>query len=387
MGKNRQLVIVFAAVGLGLCIASVLLFRLVRDIVDAPAAPVAVQGDKPGSEFHSGHPEPLVQDNDPNLDSSPVPPAIAIEDSTGPEPDSLENLKTALADSSLSTERRNDLLKRVVEAGDKYVPGLIETLRTGSEEQRECSAAALAMIGTSDSVAPLIDAIRQSRDPRMRENLRSTLDLISGTEANPVLLTLLGEGANRDLVEAAKTALARNADAATVQDLATAIDNESGKETPNRTAISDRVQTFMKIDNKSLTAPLSSFLAGEHSTGTVLGSASALANIGSAEAMAVFVDSAGVATGNTREILLTVLGNIKPVKTEGFPVLQKALLSSPHEDLRISAARAVSAYPRQLAQPVLEQALETETSEKVKSVINKEKAKVSGNAPTNVPPD
>ncbi len=315
-------------------------------------------------------------------DKSPVESALAptVSEKNTPtvKTDLIEELKKALAKTNSTEGKPHELLKKIVANGNKYVDELTELLEKGNAEEKEYSAAALAMIGTSQSVGPLIQAVKNCEDPRLRDNLRGSFDLISKSEAAPVLLECLGERANRDVVETAKEVLARNANPAILQSLTSRIDEESNKESPQRLIISDGVQTFMKINRKELFVPLSTILEEEHSTATILGAGMALANISSTEAAKALVDATSTSQGDKKEVLLNVISNIKPQGTADFVVYRDTLISQSDKDLRIAAARAVSKYSPQLALPVLKKAVENETSEEVRKAIRIEIGKISG---------
>ena len=120
-------------------------------------------------------------------------------------------LQVAKEGMTVSTE---DRIRELAQQGEVVVPELVKMLMSDAPvEVREPAARALALIGSGEAIAAILDQLGRETDPDARDLLSRTLQLMSGASAGTKLVDTLTTATDPVIERAVRDSMGRTADA------------------------------------------------------------------------------------------------------------------------------------------------------------------------------
>lgn len=279
----------------------------------------------------------------------------------------------ALASSLGITEEVERAIHNVVSLGESVVPDL-ELLVAPSQNAnvRAAAARALAEIGTSKSIAVLLQAISVEQNDDQRRALVSALHALSSPAAAHELATALVNSKDQIVFPTIRDTLARLADDATTRLIATTFHEEANEGWQQ----SNLMGALARVRSPEAVPALREIMFTDSNSSFRSEATVALAFIGTQDAIQSLLD----AVEQSRSVALTTLlvESLSMVSNkDSLSNLVGLLNQSPNENVRYAAASALGNISSTTSVSALESALQTETSATVNQTIQASLYKLS----------
>lgn len=288
-----------------------------------------------------------------------------VENSVNRAAEGQTDAMAALAADLGITEEVEKAIHDVVSLGDSVLPELELLVATGQNANvRAAAARALAEIGTSKTIAVLLQAISVEQNDDQRRALVSALHALNSPAAAHELATALVNSKDQIVFPTIRDTLARLADDATTRLIATTFHEEANEGWQQ----SNLMGALARVRSPEAVPALREIMFTDSNSSLQSEATVALAFIGTQAAIQSLVD----AVEQSRSVALTTLlvESLSMVSNkDSLSNLVGLLNQSPNENLRYATASALGNISSTASISALESALLTETSATVKQTI------------------
>lgn len=281
-----------------------------------------------------------------------------------PSSSELQGLISQMADGNTVAQELEVQISRISSFGNEAVPELTRLLTPQqSIITRESAGKALAKIGTTEAVTPLLEAIVAEAETDSRRILVSTLHLVDNREATMPLLETLLKTQDSITVTTVRDTLARLADDQTAARVVQTY-HENAQEGWQQ---SNLLGTLNRIRNPQAVASLSKILTDDSDWAIRVQASISLGGIGNNAAVNALVTVLDQSPSSITSVAAESLGSVR--NKDSLDQIIGLLESNHNEGVRYGAATALRNFRNERSLLALRRVLSQETSSLVRRAI------------------